>query len=229
MIVTSLGGARIESSLGKAELAALDPGATRFVAADEGEQAVVVLDGAATVLGREVRTDSVVLIGAGKSVTVHALRGAVTLLVVRAAVSTPVGAGTPTRIVDAHDVDEIAVHDPERGFCRMTARLLVSGPSAGHRAFTVGMSTFAPGEGCHALHRHAHAEELFLVRDGEGTHLSADRAEHPLHSGDLTWVGKSEFHGFRNAGARVARAVFCYLGVDDRISAGYEVSPDIHP
>lgn len=228
MIVTSLAGDRIRSELGAAEVIQLEPGAMRVFAADSGEQAVVILDGMAQVVEAEVGQDlgrgGVVLVGAGRSVAVHAIDGAVTLFWLQAAVTTPAVAGTATRIISAADIDDVAVHDPERGFFRMTARLMVNGPSDGHRAFTVGVSTFAPGEGCHDLHRHAHAEELFLVWEGEGTHLSADRAAHRLQAGDLTWVAKSEYHGFRNTGPGVARAVFCYLGVDDRVSAGYEVA-----
>jgi quercetin dioxygenase-like cupin family protein len=116
------------------------------------------------------------------------------------------------------------VHDPDRGFFRMTARMLVNGPSAGQRSFTVGMSTFAPGAGCHDLHRHAHAEELFFVWSGEGAHLSAHADPHGLRAGDLTWVARNEDHGFRNTGAIPVRAMFCYLGTDDRAGAGYELS-----
>lgn len=229
MIMTSIAGDRIQSELGAAEVIQLEPGAMRVFAADSGEQAVVVLDGAARAVadegGQDLVRGAVVLVGAGQPVAVHAIDRVVTLFWLQAAVSAPVGTGTATRIIGPADIEDVAVHDPDRGFFRMTARLMVNGSSDGHRAFTIGVSTFAPGEGCHDLHRHAHAEELFLVWAGEGTHLSADRAAHRLQAGDLTWVGKSEYHGFRNTGPGVARAVFCYLGVDDRASAGYEVAP----
>lgn len=236
MIVTSLAGDRIESELGAAELVRLKPRGCRVFAAVPGEQAVVVLDGVARLAGTEVRDGlgpgTVVVIGAGESGAVQASDAAVTLFWLRAVVSAPADSDprTQTRIVVPSDCEERAIHDPDRGFFRMTARLMVNGASGGHRAFTVGMSTFAPGTGAHALHRHAHAEELFLVWAGEGVHLSGDRPEHRLRAGELTWVARNEPHGFGNTGPGLARAVFCYLGVDDRAGAGYEVlAPNIRP
>lgn len=224
MNVTSLSGDRIETAFGQAEIVHVPSGTTREFTADTGEQGVVLLDGAGEVLGHEVGRGAVVVIGHGRTETVRALDGGLTMLTLQAPVSRPVGTGTPSRLVAGSEIAQVTVHDPDRGFFRMTAGLAVSGPSGGHRAFTIGMSTFAPGEGCHDLHRHAHAEELFLVWQGEGVHLTAEQPPFPVGVGDLVWVPKNEEHGFRNTGPGVAHAVFCYLGVDDRSRAGYEPS-----
>ncbi len=124
---------------------------------------------------------------------------------------------------DLNDIDDVAAHNPALGFFDMKARMLVDGPRYGARSFTLGLGTFAPGTGCHALHRHANAAEFFYVWEGAGAHLTGDGASHPISAGDLVYVPPNEWHGFRNPGTVPARAFFGYLGVDARADAGYEV------
>ena len=126
---------------------------------------------------------------------------------------------------DLDDVADAAVHNPALGFFDMKARMLVDGPSDGTRSFTLGLGTFAPGSGCHALHRHENAAEFFYLWEGSGVHLTGDDS-HPISAGDLVYVPRREWHGFRNTGTAPARAFFGYLGVDSRAEAGYEV---LHP
>ena len=121
------------------------------------------------------------------------------------------------------DVADSPAHNPALGFFHMQARMLVEGDSRGRRTFTLGLGTFAAGEGCHALHRHANAAEVFFIWEGAGVHLTGDGAEHPLRAGELVLVPPGEWHGFRTAADSDTRAFFGYLGVDSRSGAGYEV------
>jgi quercetin dioxygenase-like cupin family protein len=150
------------------------------------------------------------------------------------------GAATPTAVLTVHsraeavssaspsffDLDDVAdteAHRPALGFFDMKARMLVDGTSEGTRSFTLGLGTFAPGTGCHALHRHSNADEFFYLWEGRGAHLTGDGLTHSLKAGELVYVPRNEWHGFQNTGPTPARALFGYLGVDSRSEAGYEV------
>ena len=80
---------------------------------------------------------------------------------------------------DFREVTETPAHNPELGFFHMRARMLIDGASGGRRTFTLGLGTYAPTEGCHALHRHAHAGEAFFIWKGHGSHLTEDGAGIP--------------------------------------------------
>ena len=121
------------------------------------------------------------------------------------------------------NVEDTPAHNPALGFLHMQARMLIEGDSRGLRTFTLGLGTFAADEGCHALHRHSNAAEIFFVWEGEGVHLTGDGVEHPIRAGELVFVPPGEWHGFRNTAHGDTRAFFGYLGVDLRSKAGYEV------
>jgi len=105
----------------------------------------------------------------------------------------------------------------------MKARSLIDADHGGSTALLLGQGTFAPGDGCHALHRHPHACEIFYVWSGEGVHLVDDGSEHPVRAGDLAYIPRNEWHGFRNTGHTEVQAVFGYIGVNSREAAGYEL------
>jgi mannose-6-phosphate isomerase-like protein (cupin superfamily) len=130
---------------------------------------------------------------------------------------------TGIRTARVEDAAEIAAHLPERGFFHMHARMLIDHANGAAGAFTLGQGRFAPDGGCHALHRHPGAAEVFYIWSGEGVHLSEDGAEHPMRVGDLAYVARNEWHGFRNTGPSPVRALFGYLGANSRESAGYEL------
>jgi len=132
------------------------------------------------------------------------------------------------RVFDVDDVADRDSHNPARGFHHMRARLLVEGAAGGAGALLVGLGTFAPGEGCHDLHRHPNAEEFFYVWEGNGVHLGPDGSAHAVASGNLVYVSRGEWHGFRNTSDRPARAIFGYFGVGSLAGAGYEL-PDPAP
>ncbi len=225
-----VGPVTVGGATGDVSLLVLPPGTTHTLSAGASEQVSVVVRGAAELSGVPAPVGTVAHAAVGQSVSVRALDTGVTLLHLQGAGQARTGDGAEprgqaARVFGIDEVAETPTNRPELGFFHMTARLLVDGPSRGHRSFTVGLGTFAPGGGCHGLHRHANAGEAFYVWDGEGAHLSQDGAEHPMTSGQLVWVTPDEWHGFRNTGTTPVRALFCYLGVDSLSKAGYEVLP----
>lgn len=208
----------------------LPPGSTHTLAADGFEEGAVIIGGEAELPGGGSSPGTVVHCRPGQAVTLRSpktqelillhLRSAPAPRPDEDAVATGVAA-----IFDFREVTETPAHNPELGFFHMRARMLIDGPSDGRRTFTLGMGTYAPTEGCHALHRHAHAGEAFFIWKGHGSHLTEDGAEHPMTAGQLVWAARNEWHGFRNTGTVPLQAFFCYLGVDERGRAGYEVMP----
>jgi mannose-6-phosphate isomerase-like protein (cupin superfamily) len=47
-----------------------------------------------------------------------------------------------------------------------------------------------------------------------------------MSAGQLAFVPRNEWHGFRNTGSEPVRALFGYLGVGSRAEAGYELIGD---
>jgi len=133
------------------------------------------------------------------------------------------GHGPIARQFNYTDAEDNPFHLPEMGFLHMSARWLVDENNGSSSAFTFGQSTFAPDEGCHELHRHPNAEEVFFVWAGTGVHLTEDGREIPMSAGDLVFVPKNEWHGFRNTGSTPLRAIFGYLGANSLESGGYEL------
>ena len=123
------------------------------------------------------------------------------------------------------DAEDNPFHLPEMGFLHMSARWLIDASNGASSSFTFGQSTFAPNEGCHELHRHPNAEEVFYVWAGEGVHLTEGGGEIPMREGDLVFVPRNEWHGFRNTGSTPLRAVFGYLGANSLETGGYELPP----
>ncbi len=130
-----------------------------------------------------------------------------------------------TRAFHVDDVADRSSHNPARGFHHMQARLLLDTAAGGWGSLLMGLGTFAPGGGCHDLHRHPNAEEFFYVWQGGGVHLGPDGSPHPVGAGDLVYVRRGEGHGFRNTTDRPALAIFGYFGVGSLGEAGYEL-PD---
>ena len=226
----------IRSSAGFAQLTSLAPGERSATAAEIGDAAVVVLEGTVTVrlggaaragdnaLGqRELARGSVLAVPRDMTVTLSAGADGAQLFCISGAAPEAGPHHRDVDIVDGFAVVPVIAHDPARGFYGMTAAPLINGSSGGTRAFTAATSTFEAGEGCHALHRHNGAEEIFFVWEGAGEHLSVDGESVPVAAGEMTWVATGEWHGFRNTGSSAVRALFCYLGVDDRSLAGYEL------
>jgi len=233
--MAEFGGRR--SAHGDFALLELEPGSTHEVS-DDRESGSVLLDGAAQLRTADtVQTLSpgaVIQSSPGERFTLHTTHHQATMLTVYGRASTQPGpdhhsiapaqdSAARIRISSVNEAADTPVHNPERGFYHMSARTLIDIANGGSRTFTLGQGTFAPGEGCHALHRHPNAAEIFYVWSGEGVHLTEDGTEHPLHTGDLAYISRNEWHGFRNTGQRPVRALFAYLGANSRESAGYEL------
>jgi len=120
------------------------------------------------------------------------------------------------------DADDNPFHMPDLGFLHMSARWLIDEANGASSGYTLGQSTFAPGDGSHELHRHPDAEEVFFVWEGEGVHLTPD-GEFPMTAGQLVFVSKNEWHGFRNTGRTPLKAIFGFLGANSLDAGGYEV------
>jgi quercetin dioxygenase-like cupin family protein len=227
------------SDNGEVGLLELPAGATHDVATGNRESGSILLDGGGQLLTgnttEAIQAGTILYCSAGRSFTVRTTDQASTLLTITGAASTPPCANgehvppadTETAHIQVSSVSEtvdMPVHDPERGFYHMSARMLIDLANGGSQTFTLAQSTFAPGQGCHALHRHSNAAEVFYVWSGQGVHLTEDGTEHRLCAGDLAYVPRNEWHGFRNTGRSPVRALFAYLGANSRESAGYELA-----
>jgi quercetin dioxygenase-like cupin family protein len=107
------------------------------------------------------------------------------------------------------------------GFIDMGVHWLATTQTVGTRAVVVATSTFTPG-GSHALHRHPHADEFFLVLGGGGEHLTKDGPVR-LNPGDMAYIPAGEWHGFRTDPGVTTRTVYGYLGAGSLAQAGYEL------
>jgi mannose-6-phosphate isomerase-like protein (cupin superfamily) len=103
----------------------------------------------------------------------------------------------------------------------MAARWLVNAETVASSALIVGQSTFAP-DSAHLLHRHDRVEEFFFILEGNGAQL-VEGGEIPIAAGDVIFVPRNEWHGFRNTGRQPVRAVFGYFGANKVEAGGYEV------
>lgn len=107
------------------------------------------------------------------------------------------------------------------GFADMGVRWLATSDTVGSSRLVVATSTFSPA-GHHALHRHPHADEFFLVMDGGGDHLSP-HGPIRLGPGDLVFIPAGEWHGYRTGPGTATRAIYGYLGAGSLEQAGYEL------
>ena len=207
---------------GDVSMVVVPAGVLQVVRAGPCETGSIVLTGDAQLLGGGAAgRGSVFQSGPGDAFTLGTGERETIMLTVR---GRPIEANeTEPRYFALDDLADARVHNPSLGFYHMKARMLIDAEHGGVRSFTLGMGTFAPGEGRHALHRHPNAEEIFYVCEGAGVHLTADGAEHPLSAGELAFVPRNEWHGFRNTGTIPVRAFFGYLGVGSRADAGYEL------
>ncbi|MBM2623641.1 cupin domain-containing protein [Actinoplanes sp. LDG1-06] len=111
--------------------------------------------------------------------------------------------------------------DAGGGFADMRVRWLVGAGPSGSTALVVATSTFA-ADGRHELHRHASAEEFFLVVEGSGEHLT-EFGPVRLGPGDAVLVPEGEWHGYRTDPGVTTRTIYGYLGAASLDDAGYEV------
>lgn len=132
----------------------------------------------------------------------------------------PVNAGVCWRYVVAgqHTDQTLAATG---GFVDMGVRWLVTSDTVGAGSLVVATSMFSPA-GHHAVHRHPHADEFFLVVDGAGHHL-APPGPIRMGPGDLVFVPAGEWHGYRTDPDTATTAIYGYLGAGSLEQAGYEL------
>lgn len=134
---------------------------------------------------------------------------------------TPEGiAGRGRRVARAVDAGDSALR-AAGGFIAMGVHWLATTQTVGARALVLATSTFTPG-GTHALHRHPHADEFFMVLQGGGEHLTEDGPVR-LDPGDMAYIPAGEWHGFRTDPGVTTRTVYGYLGAGSLEQAGYEL------
>ena len=132
-----------------------------------------------------------------------------------------VRAGEPMgRLLGGDERPEQVIHDPKLGFIEMRARWIADSDLLSEPGVAIGASRFG-AESRHEMHRHPEAEEFFLVLAGNGEHVTGDGDTFAAGPGDIAFVGRSEWHSFRNAGDEEVVALFGYLGVGHVRAAGY--------
>ena len=120
-------------------------------------------------------------------------------------------------LVDDFPVDGSLVSDD--GWNAMAVRWLVTSESVGAQHHVVGHTIFQPG-GEHEIHRHPNAEETEYLVAGSGISLVGDvEIEHA--AGEIVFVPKNEWHGFRCTSDEPAVMVWTYGGVPNLAAAGY--------
>lgn len=107
------------------------------------------------------------------------------------------------------------------GWVGMTVRWIFTDATAGAEQMTFNVTSFEPG-GAHELHRHPGCEELLYIVEGGGTCLMED-GETPITAGEVCFVPRGEWHGFRNSTDVVTRVICCYGGAGSLERAGYEL------
>lgn len=121
-------------------------------------------------------------------------------------------------------VDEVAPDTSladDGGWIGMTVRWVFTDDTAGASKVTFNVTSFEPG-GAHELHRHPGCEELLYVVEGGGICLTED-GDVPMTRGEVCFVERGEWHGFRNDTDRVTRVICCYGGAGSLERAGYEL------
>jgi quercetin dioxygenase-like cupin family protein len=118
-----------------------------------------------------------------------------------------------------------AEHDPAEGWLGMAVQWVITRASGGSENSVFGITTFPPG-GRHDIHRHAHAEEIEYLIEGEGLARVGD-VDVRMTPGDVVVVHTDEPHGFWNT-SDTNRAVLLwyYAGAASLEEAGYQYEPD---
>ncbi|MDT0183976.1 cupin domain-containing protein [Microbacterium sp. ARD31] len=217
--------AEAERASGRIDVIDVDGGASHRLDLGGHESAVVVVGGSGALAddsGRSVISEgSFAQLPAGRIAALHADAGGLRVLLITG--GHVAEGGAVRRVGRIGEVEDNPFHDPDAGFLHMSARWLIDSDHGGSRTFTLGQSTFAGERGSHELHRHPGGQEFFYILEGEGVQLVDDGEPAPMGAGDLVFVPRSEWHGFRNTGSSELRAIFGYLGAESLEAGGYEL------
>ena len=108
----------------------------------------------------------------------------------------------------------------EAGWSGMDVQWLVTAATVGAAEHVVGLTVFQPGA-THHVHRHPNAEEAQYLLLGSGIATVGDD-EIEQHAGEIVFVPKGEWHGFRNTSGAPTVMLWTYGGASNLESAGYE-------
>jgi quercetin dioxygenase-like cupin family protein len=107
----------------------------------------------------------------------------------------------------------------EDGWKAMNVQWLITSDSVGAQHHVLGYTVFQPG-GEHERHRHPNAEEAEYLIAGSGISLVGDEEiEH--RAGEVVFVPRNEWHGFRCTSNEPAIMLWTYGGVSSLDAAGY--------
>lgn len=109
----------------------------------------------------------------------------------------------------------------EDGWVNMQVQLLIDQATAGSEDFLLGWTVLPPGAR-HDRHRHAGADEFFVVLAGTGTVFTPEGRE-PSRRGDVVFTPRGHWHGFDNTGDEDVVLVWGWSGAGSLEGAGYEV------
>ena len=107
----------------------------------------------------------------------------------------------------------------ERG--RVRWKTLLSADRTPSETFTLGIASFAPGDGLHE-HRHAQAE-VYLVLDGTGE-VALEGDLHRVAAGAAVFIPGNARHGIRNTGSTELRLAYV-LAADAFADVEYVFGP----
>lgn len=121
-------------------------------------------------------------------------------------------------------IDEVPLVEgltSKEGWVNMKVQFLIDAENGGAATFVIGRTVFPPGSK-HDWHRHHSAEEWLYVESGEGLALM-DEEEVLVGPGEVVFIPKNEWHGFRNpSNTEEVAVLWGWGGAGTKDTAGYE-------
>ena len=108
----------------------------------------------------------------------------------------------------------------EDGWVDMQVQFLIDQETAGSEDLLLGWTVLPPGAR-HDRHRHANADEFFIVLSGHGTIYTDDGVEQS-GKGDVIFTPRGHWHGFDNTGPEDVVLVWGWSGAGSLEAAHYE-------
>jgi quercetin dioxygenase-like cupin family protein len=110
---------------------------------------------------------------------------------------------------------------PEQGWINMRVQFLIDQRSAGSDQLVVGWTVLPPGSR-HEKHRHHHADEFFVVLEGQGM-IYTDASDERAGKGDVIFTPRGHWHGFNNTSDQDVVLLWGWSGAGSLEAAGYEL------
>lgn len=112
----------------------------------------------------------------------------------------------------------------DEGWIDMQVQFLIDKATVGTDDFLLGWTVLPPGAR-HDRHLHRHADEFFIVLQGEGD-IYIDDGTEPACKGDIIWTPRGRWHGFDNTGTEQVLLVWGWRGAGSLEDSGYEMDED---